>query len=240
MFFAVTALAVLSAASCQKNSNTDKPEQKIEKRIAKFSLVGDGWADVYQYSYDDQGRVSKVYREESKQWAFEYKENQCIITNAEGGKSTLTLNEKGLCTTMVDEWGDERTYTYNSADQVTEIKKNGTVVSKLTIEDGCIVNWTRTRDGEEQNKIHTYMSTKNVGSIHNIRSEATDPSQWLYETGMFGKGTAYLCSSSQWSHSEAKATYTYDFDEDGYVIAEHKDYPDWPEEFAYEWEVVKK
>ena len=61
----------------------------------------------------------------------------------------------------------------------------------------------------------------------------------MMETGLFGHGTAYLCGENQWAHSEAKGVLTYDTDEDGFVTAEHKDYPDWPEEFAYSWEVVK-
>lgn len=238
--FAAIAFAALAMVSCEKKDGDEGSTAAVEKRIKTFSLVGDGWADVYQYTYDDSGKLIKVYREESKQWSFAYNGSEVTIKNAEGNTAyTLTLNAEGYCEKMVDEWGDERTYAYNSKGQITEIKKNGTVVSTLTIEDGCIVTWTREKDGELQTKIHTYMSTKNLGSIHNIRSEATDPGQWLYEAGFFGKGTTYLCSSSQWQHSDAKATYTYEYDEDGYVTKELKDYPDYPETFEYSWEVVE-
>lgn len=238
---AAIALATIAMISCQKDGKDGEGEQNtVAKRIKTFSLVGDGWADVYQYTYDDAGKLTKVFREETKQWALTYAENVVTITNAENKTVyTLTLNEKGYCEKMVDEW-DEFTYTYNSKDQMTEVKKNGEVASTIALEDGCIVTWTRMSDGELQTKVHTYMSTKNLGSIHNIRSEKAGADQWLFEAGFFGKGTTYLCSSSQWQHSDAKATYEYEFDEDGYVTKELKDYPDWPETFEYSWETINK
>lgn len=246
--FSIAAIVLMGAAalvSCKKGDNGGK-EETVVKRVKTFSEVGDGWADVYAYTYDAQGRVSNINRSEGeKVWDFAYSGNKVTVTYTKKGETpyvayVLTLNEKGLCTSMVDEWEETRTYTYNSEGRIIKVEKEGELKSELSLEDGCILYWTKNRDGEWAKKNHKYTSTKNIGDIHNIYSEATDPSRWMYETGLFGHGTAYLCGENQWDYSEAKGILTYEFDADGYVIAEHKDYPDWPENWTYEWEVVKK
>lgn len=242
MLIAASMLALVSLASCQKdNKDNGKDEPTTVKRIKTYSLVGDGWADVYQYTYDEQGRVSRVYREEGKDWNFTYADNKVTVKKADGTVAfDITLGANGYGEKMVDEWGDVRTYTYDKDGRMTKVMKGDDVASNITLEDGCITIWTRFSDGVEQFKEHDYTSTKNIGGIHNIHSEASGLDRWMFETGLFGIGTAYLCGGNKWQHSEAKATLTYDFDEEGYVIAEHKDYPDWPEEFEYTWEVVEK
>ena len=150
------------------------------------------------------------------------------------------LNDMGFVSTLTDEWGDTFAFTYDKEGRITKIDKGEKNITTVTIEDGCIVTWTRINDGETQTKNHKYISTKNVGDIHNIYPEVYPiAGRWMMETGLFGHGTAYLCGENQWAHSDAKGVLTYDTDADGFVTAEHKDYPDWPEEFAYTWEVVK-
>lgn len=240
---AACGLALLSFVACDKNGgNGDGDESSVPvKRVKTYSLVGDGWADVYQYSYDEQGRVSRIFREEGKDWTFSYNGNKVTVKKADGTVAfDITLGSNGYVESMTDEWGDVRTYSYNAAGQMTKCMKGETVASEITIEDGCITVWTRWKDGVEQFKNHSYTNVKNHGGIHNIHSEASGADRWMFETGLFGKGTSYLCAENQWQHSDAKATLTYDYDEDGYVVAEHKDYPDWPEEFEYTWETVEK
>ena len=64
-YFAIAAAvcAALVTMSCQKNDDGKGDEAKVSKRVATFSLVGDGWADVYQFTYDND-KVVKVFREE--------------------------------------------------------------------------------------------------------------------------------------------------------------------------------
>lgn len=234
---AASFVAAFTFSSCNKEKKTNE-EKTVTYRITKFSMVDPGgtWADNYVYTYAQDGKIVNVDRGDKK-WDFSYKGNTVNITGS--ATMTLTLNDKGLCTKMVDEKGDERTYTYNSEDRITSISKNGKVVSTITLQDGCIISWTRTRDDELQTKNHKYSSQKNVYDIHNIYSEATDPAQWLYETGLFGHGTAYLAGESQWAHSTDKATYKYTFDEKETKLIENKDYPGYPEKFEYVFEVIK-
>jgi len=239
--FAIMLAASFAAAfvvtSCNKDKNVNE-EKTVKYRITKFSVVDPGgtWADNYVYTYAQDGKIVNVDRGDKK-WDFAYNGNTIKITGT--AKLTLTLNDKGLCTKMVDEWNDERTYTYNSEGRITSISENGKLMSTITIEDGCIISWTRDSDDATQTKNHKYSSQKNVYDIHNIYSEATEPAHWLYETGLFGHGTAYLAGESQWAHSTDKATYKYTFDEKETKLIENKDYPGYPERFEYVFEVIK-
>ena len=239
-YFAIAAAvcAALVTMSCQKNDDGKGDEAKVSKRVATFSLVGDGWADVYQFTYDND-KVVKVFREEGKEWSLTYSDKNVKIVGKDVNYD-CALNDMGFVSTLTDEWGDTFAFTYDKEGRITKIDKCVKNITTVTIEDGCIVTWTRIKDGETQTKNHKYISTKNVGDIHNIYPEVYPiAGRWMMETGLFGHGTAYLCGENQWAHSDAKGVLTYDTDADGFVTAEHKDYPDWPEEFAYTWEVVK-
>ncbi len=242
IYLAFSAMALSLSTSCEKSGddNGKEDEKALNVRISAYAEVGDGWADNYVYTWDAEGRVSEINRNEGeKVWSFTYS-GTTVNVDTPDGKVVLTLGSNGYVETMIDAWDEERTYTYNAAGQMVQAKKEGEVKSDITYADGCILTWTRYSDGELQTKEHTYLSVKNVAGIFNIKEETTDPtSQYWYLTGLFGKPSTYLAASSQWSHSEAKATYTYDYDENGCVIAEHKDYPDWPEEFTYSWEVIE-
>lgn len=221
-------------------------EPQTKYRVKTYSLVGDGWADVYQYTYDTQGRVTRIFREEGKDYRFAWTSGGINVTNTvakedgtgteEKSYCTMELNASGYVSKMTDEWGDVREYAYDAAGHMIQIKKNGEVVSTITIADGCIETWTRLRDGETQTKNHTYLTTPNTYAIQNIHSEATDPSRWMYETGLFGKPSDYLCASSKWAHSDIGASYEYEFDENGCVTKENKNYDGEMEYFEYTWE----
>lgn len=250
LFFLMAILMACFALSvgCSDNNDSDKDIDEPagpQYRVKTYSQVGDGWADVYQYFYDEQGRVAAVYREPGKDWTFKYQDNKISITNKEvkdDGSTDVVpfldieLNAAGYAAKTTDKYGDVREYTYNPEGHVIQIRKNGEVKSDITIEDGCIVQWTRMKDGAWQIKDHTYYTEPNTFSIHNIHSEATDPGRWLYETGLFGIPSAYLCSSSKWQHSDKMATYTYDKDPNGCITNEHKLYNGKYEEFEYTWE----
>lgn len=240
---AAVAMVATLAVSCSKDDSGSKEDKTVKARVATFSLVGDGWADVYVYEYNTAGQVSRVYRQgegNEKDWGFTYKGDSVIVTKASGTVAyRMVVNAAGYVTKATDEWGDVREYAYDANGHMTQVKKNGTVVSNITIQDGCIVSWTKWKDGAEVAKIHTFSAVKNTFKIQNISSEATDPSRWMYETCLFGVPSEYMCESSKWADSETTATYTYEYDANGCPIKEHKNYGGDLEEFEYTWEVIK-
>lgn len=242
--FALMAACAALAVSCgddtkNENDGQDGTPSTVNYRVASFSLVGDNWADVYQYTYNADGKVTRIFREEGKDYSLTYSGKTITMNNAGKLYATMELNDAGYVTKITDEWGDVREYVYDSKGHMTQVKKNGTEVSKIVIDAECIVSWTRTQEEVLQTKTHTYTSKPNTFGIHNIHSEATDPSRWLYETGLFGKSSVYLCATSKWGHSETTATYTYEVDANGCVIKESKNYGGDMEYFAYTWEKIK-
>lgn len=248
---AAVAMTVAAFVSCEKDDgkNSDNGNEgtvpEVKMRIKSYSLVGDGWADVYQYSYNADGKVNQVFREETKQWNFAYDGDKITVTDYQDATVyEMTLGASGYVESMVIPAGldgeGEYAYTYNSDGRMTKVTMNGNVTSNTEIQDGCMTGWSRFENGPEEYKVQTFTSTPNTYDIHNVFCEKQSGlSQWLMETGLFGKGSAYLVETSKWANSDATASYTYDFDENGAVTAEHKDYPDWPEEFEYSWEVAE-
>lgn len=239
MLLAGAALMVSCDSGGDDNNGGGNETPKDTFRVKSFSLVGDGWADVYQYTYDATGRVTRIFREEGKDYNFAYSGQGITITNTGNPFATIELNAQSYISKMTDEWGDVREYIYNAEGHMTQIKKNGEAVSTITLEQGCIASWTRMKDGELQTKTHTYTATPNTHGMQNIHSEATDPSRWMYETGLFGKPSVYLCASSRWAHSDIASTYEYEQDANGCVTKESKNYGGEMEYFEYTWEKVE-
>lgn len=256
-------LAAVAVVSCKKgDDNKDNKEPDAPKfRIATLTYCGGDnlakpedaeWPDTWTYTYDDQGRVIDVDRNDGddKHWQFVYKDNTVTISNKSGKEVLiLTLNDKGVCTSIVDdvkesEWGpykETAIFTYDETLRPTKIEKEGELRSEITLRDNCLVSWTKTKDNNRK-RIFTYTNTKNIGDLHAIYSEAIDPpARWLYETGMFGKGPAYLPATSEWENEpDTKSTLTCKVDENGYCIEEKKAFEGgWTEFFVIKWEEVK-
>lgn len=211
-----------------------------------------GWYDTWTYTYDAQGRVIKVFREEGKpqkNWTLSYEGNKVTITREDGKEIlTLELNAKGVCTSIKDdvkesEWGpydETAVFEYDATNRPTKITKEGELRSVITLRDNCLVSWTKEKDSRK--RTFTYSNTKNLGDLHEIYSEAIDPpARWLYETGLFGHGPAYLVATSVWEDDpENGSTITHKLDENGYVLWEKKVFPGGGTEFfKIEWEEIK-
>jgi hypothetical protein len=238
--FSLMALALFAAffVSCDKDDDNQQ-EATLKVRITTFA---DDW-DTWTYTYNTTGQLTNVYREETKQWDFAYDKDTINISGYETYK--LVLGSNGYVATMTDEWGDVRTYTYDASGHMTQIKKNGTVVSNLTIADGCISAWSKwaTKGTDTQDTEHfknqVFSTVKNVAGIQNIYSELSGASRWLMETGLFGIPSTYLCESTVWDYSTSSAALTYVFDTNNCVTQEIKTGADYVENYYYTWTVLE-
>ena len=256
-------LAAVAVVSCKKGDNEkeNKEPEGPKFRIATLAYCDGenlakpedaGWFDTWYYTYDDQGRVIDVDRKDgpNKHWTFAYEGNKVTVTQ-ESGKEVyvLTLNDKGVCTSFLDDvkesdWGayqETATFTYDETLRITKIEKEGELRSEITLRDNCLVSWTKTKD-DNAKRIFTYNTTKNIGDLHAIYSEAINPpARWMYETGLLGKGPAYLPMTSEWEgRPDTQSTLTCEVDENGYCISEKKVFADgWTEFFVITWEEIK-
>lgn len=252
-FVLMTALAV-TAVSCDKTGDKNNDENNAPKfRIKTLSYTeGDnlatpeqaGWYDTWTYSYDNQGRVVNVTRgEDSKDWTFAYNDKTVTVTRKSDNVvvMTLTLNDKGVCTAIKDEWDETAVFTYDATLRPTKIEKEGELRSEITLRDNCLVSWTKAKDNNRK-RTFTYSNQKNLGDLHAIYSEAIDPpARWMYETGLFGHGPAYLPATSVWEDDmENGSTITCEVDANGYCISEKKVFPGgWTEYFVITWEEIQ-
>ncbi len=240
-FFAIAALFAVAAFSLSSCGNDD-PSSKY--RIASFA---DDW-DTWVYSYDDAGKLVSIVRgENDRVYEFQYKAPGVVIKYTKGGEAkndiTLTLNDNGLCTKFVDEYGDEFTYTYDANGYVTSVKKFDELKANVVIENGNIAKWSKFENGAEVWKVHTYGAADNVNGIHNIYAEF-GAGRFLRETGLFGKGTAKLCTVNQWDkEGGTPSELNYEYDDNGNIVKEIKTFPNKPdskaENYFYTWEENK-
>lgn len=240
-YLATFAMVAAVGVSCDKkddggngNGGNNDP---VNVRIKSLTNYGDGWSTgKYEYTYNADGTVQKVTNaEEQLTYNFAYSGATVTITDAEGATLyTLTKGANGYVETYKDEW-DTKTFTYNAAGYMTKVVSNDEDASNITIENDCIKTWSRFQEGAERIKDQTYTTQDNVAGIFSIYSEKA-VSRWLFETGMFGKASVKLVSTSKWQDSEIAATYTYAKDANGCVIKETKTYDGSPEYADYEWD----
>ena len=260
LFFAIAALSVF-AVSCNKGGKVDPEPQGPKYRIKTLAYCDGenlakhedaGWYDTWYYTYDAQGRVIDVDRKdgEHKHWKFAYADKKVTITRGDEKEIyELTLNDKGVCTSILDDvkesdWGaykETAVFEYNETLRPVKITKEGELRSELTWRDNCLVNWTKTKS-DNRKRTFTYSITKNIGGLHATYSEAIDPpARWLYETGLVGLGSEYLPATSVWEDDpENASTISCTVDSNGYCVQEKKVFPGgWTEFFVITWEEIK-
>lgn len=261
LFFLLMAFMAVTVISCNKepNGKEDDTPKGPQFRIKTLSYCDGenlakpedaGWFDTWTYTYDAQGRVTEVDRgSDSNHWTFAYADNK-VTVNRKDGKEVyeLTLNSDGVCTSILDDvkesdWGaykETATFEYDATLRPIKISKEGELRSVITLRDNCLVSWTKERDNRK--RTFTYNTTKNVGDLHAIYSEAIDPpARWMYETGLFGKGPEYLPATSVWEDDpENGSTITCEVDANGYCTSEKKVFPGgWTEYFVITWEKIE-
>ena len=245
VFYAFVLLAAVAAAfsSCKKDDNKD--DNKIVKRLTQ---CGDQW-DVYVFSYDSDGKIAKVNRNEGeKVWTFNWTENKADYAEKKKDGTmenldpwTFTLTSDGYLAEFSNNWGDTWKMTYSDG-YLTKIerKDKGTVVANCTWVDGDLRKWSRFESETEQWKIQTFLTDENVGGIFPDATDKAGVGRWMFELGLMGKPSKHLLDVAGWEGSTSSAVQTYEKDADGYVTKVNKVYgTDEPEVYEYAWEVVK-
>ena len=200
----------------------------------------------WEFEYDEYGRVLKLKNtDKTNSYIFDYDDDfkGCdVITEDDDEivKYRLELNDKFLCTKMTNNTEDPAvvwTYEYDADGYQTKASKDGAAKTEYAIQNGNIFTWSR--DGNRF-KEHKYNSTDNVADLHTSYSEDAGLSRLFYETGLFGRSSAKVCTEAKWQDRDSKATYEYEFDEaTGGIIHETKYYAG-DFDFEVNFEVAKK
>lgn len=211
-----------------------KPQTAKVYHVASF---GDDW-DTWFYEYNADWTPKRIYRtvdgtatgDLDREWNFTY--NGTALQVRGKNDYDITLNDKGYVAQLID-GSTTYDYLYDADGYLIQVCKNGEVAVNCDIQDGNLMRWSKLKDGAEVWKLHTYDSSLNVGGCHAITAEGIGASRWFVESGLFGKACTNLHTSNQWDYSDTGSTFTFDFDANGCVTAEHKLYGSDTENFFY-------
>lgn len=230
VMIAVIAASTFSLLSCKKdNGDKDDNEEKTPVyRMTSFSKIGDGWEDKWIFTYNADGTLKSANRGDADHnWQFTYNGNKVSVKLENGNAAyDMTLDANGNATTIMD-YDKNRTFTfeYDNAGFLIKGFKDGTATTEVSIQNNCLMYWTRVGEAGWRYKDHTYdTAIKNLGNVHTSYSEDTDVSRWIHEAGFLGKAPAYVCLTAQWRDREKKAEYTYEYDKNGCITKEIKYY----------------
>lgn len=230
VMIATIAACTMSLVSCnkEKGGKNDNEEKTPVYRMTSFSNIGDGWEDKWIFTYNADGTLKEANRGDADHdWLFTYSGSNVTVKLGNGNAAyDIVLDEKGHATSIKD-YAANCTYTfvYDNAGFLVKGFKDGTATTEVAIQNDCIMNWTRIGETGWRYKDHTYDSAiKNLGGIHTSYSEDSGISRWMHETGLLGKGSAYICLTAQWRDRDKKAEYQYEYDANGCVTKEIKYY----------------
>ncbi len=203
--------------------------------VYHVATYADDW-DKWYYEYNADWTPKHIYRLKSdgsvdREWNFAYDGTSLSVT----GKNTydITLNDAGYVEKLID-GSKTYEYTYDADGYLIQVMKDGSVIVNCKYENGNLMEWSKLKDGAEVWKIHTYdMAAANVSNCHAIYPEGIGASRWFVETGLFGKANANLHLTNQWDYSDTGSTFTFDLDENGAVLGEHKLYGTDTENYYY-------
>ena len=224
---ALSVAALLFSCDKDKKGKIDDEEEavNIEWR-GKIDRLKDAW-DQWDFTYNENGAITKVVRaaDDPKVWNFDWNGNNYISSNAAisgEDEMTITTNDKGAITSLV-KGEDTYTYTYDANGIMTEAKKNGAVVMRVTVENGNIKEYTHY--GEDDTKFEFEYGTEANAEgfmLHWFDQYIFKPypswHRFLVEGGLFGKGPAKRPVSVT-INENTKYDYAYEkVIEDGYDV----------------------
>ena len=270
LVFALVALVALVSCNKENKGGDDEKvfkhneEEKAFKQTARMKTLST--TDVYgtedwTYTYDAQGRVSKVVaRWEGDVYAtynFNYSANKCeVIKHVDENGDTpasdtpfydIDLNTDGLATKIKD-YNENKTVELTYADGfIASAKIDGKDATQQSVTNECVDYWTRfNKDtGEWRHKEHTYTNRENVGAVHTEWAEDAGLKRWLYESGIVGRASRYCCATAQWADKTALAEYAYEYDSVTDAITKETKSNGEPGalefdcEFIFTWEAIK-
>ncbi len=254
-------MVALVSCNKEKKGGEDDNAFKQTARMKSLSSTDSYGTEVFNYTYDAQGRVSKVVGvwngEVYGTYNFKYEGNKCEViyhVDAKDGNPAsdtpaydIDLNADGLAIKIKD-YDKDKTVELTYADGfIASAKVNGKDATQQSVTNECVDYWTRLGDDGVtwRRKEHTYTTTENVGAVHTEWAEDAGLKRWLYESGIVGRASRYCCATAQWADRTKLAEYAYEYDAaTGAITKETKSYGEpgaleFDCEFIFTWEAIK-
>jgi RHS repeat-associated protein len=129
---------------------------------------------ILKNTYDGQGRVVEQCDGLENFWKLEYKEDETIVTEPEGGKITFEFDGQDRVVSKTDQLGNTTTTNYDEAGNVDEIVKPGG--AKWQFGHDAKGNLTSVIDPEESERSYEYDGQNRLTEFTDEREET-----WAYE-----------------------------------------------------------
>ena len=202
----IAALSVaMLFASCKKDDN-----KKIDDEDVSFEWRGvierlaDAW-DVWDLTYNGNGTIKKVVRqvEEGQDpiiWNWDWAGDgtlQAFVVGGREGKDQITIYRSADGTISSMNMGDDTyAYTYDANGIMTEAKKNGYLMMKVTVANGNVTKLEHYGEGGTTTFEFEYGTEDNAEGFmlhwfdQYINKAYPSWRRFLVEGGLFGKGPA--------------------------------------------------
>lgn len=235
-------IAAFSLNSCSKDDDGKKDDpndpQPQEMRYVKsivYSIPDNPNHDgtSYSFEYDEQHRISKCFDgNTNKTYTFTYDQNSVTIlcNNQEYNDQTtikLQLNDQGYAASIPFTTGERIVYEYDNdgyLKSTASYDANENLFDKYsyTQQNGNIATQTYASNTTSETYTYTYMSHKNLANLNLDDIFGVNITDGVDCIGLFfgGKKNVNLLASHTQEQDNGK-TFTYDFDENGYVTAVH-------------------
>lgn len=235
--------------SCGSNdepsTEPDVPTPGVTENVKRISKIyfSDSYygAGSFNFEWNDEGKLYRYYvniyqnNRNVIDHTFTYSDNKVIVTGKgiDGNETyTYALNSNGLaryCELIEKEELSESVYrydfTYNSSGYLTKIDE-GDYVQEFLYSNNSITQFTETyfySNGDTDVDIvyFTNYEYENKSGIHNfIFEEACHRHIGAFYAGILGKPSQNLFKSIKYEESDDFGDFTYEFDEDGYLVSE--------------------
>lgn len=247
IWLALTSVCIVSCGGSDDEPSTDPEnptngESVNDKRISKIYFSDSHYgAGAFNFEWNDEGKLSRYYVNIYQgnriiiDHIFKYSDNKVIVTGKgvdENETYTYVLNKNGLaqyCEFIEhgnNVYVNRYDFTYNKSGYLTKIEEdnhiNEFIYSNKDIIRTCFAEDTGNGYWGYQYKTCTNSVYENKSGIHHpIFEEDCYRHIGAFYAGILGKSCGKLVKSiTDEDYSEYKVEYTYEFDEDGYLISE--------------------
>ncbi|MBQ7194887.1 MAG: DUF4595 domain-containing protein [Bacteroidales bacterium] len=201
VLYFISAIALMATAiACGDNKGPDKIDD--ETGVAyRISQLRDAW-DWWDFVYNENGQIIKVDRDNGDRvWNFAWNGKTATITGRD--EFNFVLGDNGMIATLNWKDGSVYTFTYDKDGYLTQSKKDGAVVSTITVTNG---NITKVVEGETTMEFE-YGTVENKYGIQHFYQDEFNVlyPKWyrfIIESGLLGKASKNVATKFKMDGTE--------------------------------------
>ena len=215
-------LMCVNLASCSSSDDdpTEEPEEGgvvvSGKKIAKVVSVTEpeGWKETRTFAYDDKGRLIKSTeidefdnQKNTRTYQFIWGDDAIKCT----GDNSYTLSLKNGLAQNSDK---DHVYSYNNSNRLAKVKTSYETTTAIWDGDKLV---SISEDGHDITLTYKESCKKGYFPFTASLIEGSYDDIFMAHPELVGTRTTQLPASQTWEDENETATYSYEFDKDGYI-----------------------